>query len=108
MKQLLLEEFARHYKYTVKDPLVNFSGLTLTRDRASLRTGTTQPLLLASTRSKYPLLSGQSAQRVPHPYNEYLTAQDKTDKQVLLLSKLELRAFRSAGSWRGHLASKTF
>ena len=95
MKQFLLDAFAKHYKYTVKDPLVNFNGLTLTRDRANLRIGITQPLFLANIRSKYPILSGQSAPRVPYPYNDYLTAQDRLDQQVFLLSKLELKAFRS-------------
>jgi len=95
MKQFLLDEFAKHYTYTVKDPLVNFNGLTLTRDRANLRIGITQPLFLANIRKKYPLLSGQSAPRVPYPYNDYFTAQDKLDQQIFLLSKLELKAFRS-------------
>ena len=37
-KAALLDGFSKHYEYTVKDPLINFNGITLTRDRPCLET----------------------------------------------------------------------
>ena len=45
-------------------------------------------------RHKYPLSVDKSPPRVPFPYNDYLTAKDKLDQQVVLTSKLEIKAFR--------------
>ena len=94
MKSSLLTDFAKHYEYTVKDPLVNFNGITIIRDRDNRRIGITQPQFLENMRHKYPLSPDQSPPRVPFPYNDYLTAKDKLDQQVFLTSKLELKAFR--------------
>ena len=94
-KAVLLDGFSKHYEYTVKDPLINFNGITLTRDRALKRIGITQPQFLENMRFKYPLLPDQSHPRVPYPYNDYVTVQDKLDQTILLTSDSDKQRYHA-------------
>jgi len=94
-KAVLLDAFSKHYEYTVKDPLINFNGITLTRDRDLKRIGITQPQFLENMRFKYPLLPDQSSPRVPYPYNDYVTVQDQLDQTILLTSDSDKQRYHA-------------
>ena len=87
VKDRVMHQLGTHCEHTAKDPLVNISGCTVHRDRASRRTGTTQPLHLDSLAFKYPLAPGEECPSAPFPYSDCTSSRDRAAVLTLLPSK---------------------
>jgi hypothetical protein len=78
---------------TVEDPVINYLGMEITRDRENRTFHIKQPKFLELMKEKYPLKEGQQYETTPMAYSKYISAQELKDKEQLL-TKDEILKFQ--------------
>jgi len=93
MKQKLVDQLSSVYDMTFEDPVINYLGMTISRDRLKRLIYILQPKFMAHCEVKYPLAEGQSYPSCPMSYTKDLSKQELIDSNILL-DPLQINEFQ--------------